>query len=168
MRSIAWAGGPRRQLAALAVVIAALGLAGCKGTGNYNDALVLSAPPGTELAVAPSAVTATSAPAAAGGPSAGVRAFCQDAAQLEALVPALFRNRNAATIAADRAVVARFLADAPKDLRGPAQVVAQSTTRVLNDLAPATPDLGDAARVFTDPTYLQSIQQVIAYLAAHC
>lgn len=150
------------------MAIAALGVAGCRGSGNYNDGLVLSAPPGTELPVAPLAVTATSTPAAAAGPSAGVRAFCQDAAQLEALVPGLFRARNGATIAADRAVVARFLADAPKELRPPAQVVAQSTSRVLNDLSSPTPDLADMARAYTDPVYLRSIQQVVAYLAAHC
>jgi hypothetical protein len=54
------------------------------------------------------------------------------------------------------------------EVRAPAQVVAQSTNRVLNDLATPTPDLGDAARAYTDPVYLQSIQEVVAYLAAHC
>lgn len=83
------------------MVFATLGVAGCRGSGKYNDALVLSAPPGTELPVGPLSLTATSAQAATVGPSAGVRAFCQDAAQLEALVPALFRARNQATIAAD-------------------------------------------------------------------
>ncbi len=141
-------------------------MAACGGGSQFNDAVGVAAPPGTEVVVAPitggGAVPTT---VAVGAPAA----FCQDLERLQTLLPLLLQTTGeTATLSQLQAFLARIEADAPADIRPDVTVVRQTEDQLIKDLTANPPNLADIGRTYRNAAFQQSLQQLGLYAVNQC
>src|SRR5580704_5491794 len=128
---------PRLSISALAVVVV-LVVAACGGGGEFNDAVGVAAPPGTEVVAPVTGGGAAPTTVAVGAPAA----FCQDLERLQTLLPLLLLTTGETTTLRQlQALLARIEADAPADIRPDVTVVRQTEDQLIKDLTANPPDL---------------------------
>jgi hypothetical protein len=156
----------RLSISTLALVTA-LVVSACGGGSEFNDAVGVAAPPGTEVVTAAPVNGGGGVPTTVAlGPSA---AFCQDVERLQTLLPALLQTAGqTATLSQLQALLARIEADAPADIRPDVTVVRQSEDQLIKDLTANPPNLADIGRTYRDRAFQQSLQQLGLYLVNQC
>jgi hypothetical protein len=156
--------GLRCLFALASAVVTVSVVSACGGAGQFNDAVGVAAPPGTEfVAVAPALpVPTTSA-------IADTAAFCQDIERLQTLLPILLQpGLETATLSQLEALLSRIEADAPAAIRPDVTVVRQSEDQLIKDLTANPPDLADISRTYRDPAFQRSLQQLGLYAVNQC